>query len=75
MARPRDESTVTVRVAPSGRGELCGGPDPWSGRGPGGIGRQGCQGRAGRAGGQGGAGRAGCHQGGADNHHLREAGS
>ncbi len=55
---------------------------PWSGRGPGGIGRQGCQGGAGRAGGQGGAGRTGgqcrasrvgCHQGGADNHHLRGA--
>ncbi len=55
---------------------------PWSGRGPWGIGRQGCQGGAGRAGGQGGAGRTGgqcrasrvgCHQGGADNHHLRGA--
>ncbi len=40
------------------------GPGPWSGRGPGGAGRQGCQGRAGRAEG---------HQGGADNHHLRGA--
>ncbi len=75
VAGTRDESTVTARDTPSWRGELCGEPDSWSGRGPGGIGRQGCQGRAGRAGGQGRAGRAGCHQGGADNHHLRGAGS
>ncbi len=44
-----------------------GGPGPWSGRGPGGIGRQGCRGGTGRAGGQGRASKAGCHQGGADN--------
>ncbi len=44
-----------------------GGPGPWSGRGPGGIGRQGCRGGTGRAGGQGGDSKAGCHQGGADN--------
>ncbi len=39
-----------------------GGSGLWSGRGPGDI----C-----RAVGQGGASRAGCHQGGAENHHLR----
>ncbi len=37
------------------------GPGSWSGRGPGGIGRQECQGGAGRAGGKGGAGRAAGH--------------